>query len=163
MSLKLSDKRLAVLGAGNLGGIVLRTYLKRGVFVSSRVAATVRHPERATALARELGVAVTTDNRQAVKRADIILLSVKPQTIAEVLREIALHIDAQSLLVSVAASVPTSYVEQQLAAAGASSKVAVVRAMPNRPDAVGSGMTAIWGGTPAGSAHIGIAGGMIAA
>ena len=157
MSLKLSDKKLAVLGAGKLGGILLRTYLKKGLFVSSRVTATVRHPERATALAKELGVAVTTDNRQAVKRADIILLSVKPQTIAEVLREIALHIDAQSLLVSVAASVPTSYVEQQLAAAGASSQVAVVRAMPNTPAAVGSGMTAICGGTHAGSEHLEIA------
>jgi len=85
MSRELSDKKLAVLGAGKLGGILLRAYLKQGLFVSSGVTATVRHAERAAALAKELGVAITADNREAVKGADVILLTVKPQTVAEVL------------------------------------------------------------------------------
>src|SRR5213592_4057815 len=117
MSLKLSDKKLAVLGAGKLGGILLRAYLKQGLFVCNRVTATVRHSERAATLAKELNIAVTTDNREAVKGADIILLTIKPQTVAEVLQEIAPEIGAQTLLVSVAASVPAGFVEQQLAAA----------------------------------------------
>src|SRR6266702_7508243 len=117
MSSKLSESRLAVLGAGKLGGILLRAYLKQGLFVSNRVTVTVKHAERAAALAKELGIAVTTDNREAVKGADIILLTVKPQTVAEVLQEIAPEIGVQTLLVSVAASVPAGFVEQQLAAA----------------------------------------------
>ena len=159
MSLKLSDKKLAVLGAGKLGGILLRAYLKQGLFVSSRVTATVKHAERAAALAKELAVPVTNDNREAVRGADIILLTVKPQAVAEVLQEIAAEIAGQSLLVSVAASVPTSYLEQQLAAAsgGKHNKVAVVRAMPNTPAAVGCGMTAICQGTHAGTGHLEIA------
>jgi pyrroline-5-carboxylate reductase len=159
MSRELSGKKLAVLGAGKLGGILLRAYLKQGLFVSSRVAATVRHTERAAALAKELDVAVTTDNREAVRGADIILLTVKPQTVAEVLQEIASEIGAQTLLVSVAASVPTSYLEKQLAAAtgGKQSEVAVVRAMPNTPAAVSCGMTAICRGTHAGPEHLEIA------
>src|SRR6059036_4009239 len=112
MSPKLSDKKLAVLGAGKLGGILLRAYLKQGLFVSNRVTATVRHAERAAVLAKELGIAVTTDNREAVKGADIILLTVKPQTVAEVLQEIAPEIAADTLVVSVAASVPAGFVEQ---------------------------------------------------
>src|SRR5213083_1805427 len=112
MSRELSDKKLAVLGAGKLGGILLRAYLKQGLFVSSRVTATVKHSERAAALAKELKVSVITDNRDAVKGADIVLLTIKPQTVAEVLREIAPEIGANSLLVSVAASVPTGFVEQ---------------------------------------------------
>ena len=56
MSLKLSDKKLAVLGTGKLGGILLRAYLKRGLFASSQVTATVKHGERAAALAKELGL-----------------------------------------------------------------------------------------------------------
>jgi pyrroline-5-carboxylate reductase len=159
MSLKLSDKKLAVIGAGKLGGILLRAYLKQRLFVASFVAATVRHSERAVALAKELNVAVTTDNRKAVKGADIILLTVKPQTVAEVLREIAPEIAAQTLIVSVAASVPTSYVEQQLAATsrGERNEVAVVRAMPNTPAAVGCGMTAICPGAHATPEHLEIA------
>ena len=117
MSLNLTDKKLAVLGAGKLGGILLRAFLKQGLFVPNRVIATVKHAERADALAKELGIAVTTDNRAAVKGADIVLLTVKPQTVGEVLQEIAPVIAADTLLVSVAASVPTSFVEQQLAAA----------------------------------------------
>ena len=102
---------------------------------------------------------MTTDNREAVKDAEIILLTVKPQTVAEVLQEIAPEIGAKALLVSVAASVPTSYVEQQVAAAGRVKRndVAVVRAMPNTPAAVGCGMTAICGGAHATPSHLEIA------
>jgi len=159
MSLKLSDKKLAVLGAGKLGGILLRAYLKQGLFVFNSVTATVKHAERAAALAKELNVAVTTDNREAVKGADIILLTVKPQTVAELLQEIAPEIGAKALLVSVAASVPTNYVEEQLAVArsGTHNEVAVVRAMPNTPAAVGCGMTAICSGAHATPEHLEIA------
>jgi len=159
MSLKLSDKKLAVLGAGKLGGILLRAYLKQRLFMPERVTATVRHAERAAALTKELGISATADNRRAAKSADIILLTVKPQTVADVLQEIAPEIGAKTLLVSVAASVPTSYVEQQLAAAsgGKRNEVAVVRAMPNTPAAVDCGMTAICSGAHAAPEHLEIA------
>jgi pyrroline-5-carboxylate reductase len=156
MSPKLSDKKLTVLGAGKLGGILLRAYLKQGLFVSNRVIATVKHAERAAALAKELGIAVTTNNREAVKGADIVLLTIKPQTVAEVLREIAPEIGVDTLVVSVAASVPAGFVEQQLAEAtnGKRDQVPVVRAMPNTPAAVHCGMTAICGGTHASPDHL---------
>ena len=159
MSLKLSDKKLVVLGAGKLGGILLRAYLKQGLFLPKRVTATVKHEEKAAALAKELGVAVTNDNRKAVKGADIILLSVKPQAVTALLKEIAPEIGAKTLVVSVAASVPTSYLEQQLAGAsgGEGNKVAVVRAMPNTPAAVGCGMTGICRGAHAGPTDVEIA------
>ena len=154
MSPKLSDKKLAVLGAGKLGGILLRAYLKQGLFVPDRVIATVKHTDRAATLAKELGIAVTTDNREAVKGADIVLLTVKPQTVAEVLQEIAPEISADALVISVAASVPAAFVEQQLAASGKRDQVPVVRAMPNTPAAVDCGMTAVCGGTRASSHHL---------
>ena len=154
MSPKLSDKKLAVLGAGKLGGILLRAYLKQGLFVPDRVIATVKHTDRAATLAKELGIAVTTDNREAVKGADIVLLTVKPQTVAEVLQEIAPEISADALVISVAASVPAAFVEQQLAASGKRDQVPVVRAMPNTPAAVDCGMTAVCGGTGASSHHL---------
>jgi len=159
MSPQLSDKKLTVLGAGKLGAILLRAYLKQGLFLSDRVKATVKHAEKATTLATELGIAVTTDNCEAVKGADIVLLTIKPQTVAEVLQEIAPEIGADALIVSVAASVPARFVEQQLAAATSAKrdKVPVVRAMPNTPAAVDCGMTAICGGTHAGTGHLEIA------
>jgi pyrroline-5-carboxylate reductase len=156
--MKLSDKKLAVLGAGKLGGILLRAYLKQGLFAASSLTATAKHADRATALTRELGISVTTDNRAAVQGADVVVLTVKPQTVGEVLREIAPEMGAKTLLVSVAASVPTSYLEQQLAAAsGKETEVPVVRAMPNTPAAIGCGMTAICRGIHAGPSHIELA------
>jgi pyrroline-5-carboxylate reductase len=148
----LSNKKLAVLGAGKLGGILLRAYLKQGLFHAKNVSATVRHGEKAAAMSKELGVAVTGENRKAVKGADIVLLGVKPQVIAEVLQEIKAEVSEKTLIISVAASVPTSYLEQYLGA-----KVPVIRAMPNTPAAVGCGMTGICKGAHAGDEHLEIA------
>jgi len=86
---QLTDKKLAVLGTGKLGGILLRAYLKQGLFAPNNVTATVKHAEKAASLAKELGASVTTDNRKAVHGADIVLLGVKPQVVSEVLKEIA--------------------------------------------------------------------------
>jgi len=149
MPQKLSDKKLALLGAGKLGSILLRAYLKQGLFSAKRVTATVKHAEKAVALAKELGVGVTTENRKAAKGADIILLGVKPTVVAEVLKEISPELHEDTLIVSVAASVPTSYIEQH-----AGGKVPVVRAMPNTCSRVGSGMTGICRGTHARPEHL---------
>ena len=153
MSKSLSGKKLAVLGAGKLGGILLRAYLKQELFSLKRVTATVKHAEKASVLAKELGVAVTTDNREAVCGADIILLAVKPQVVGEVLKSIAPELSPKALIISVAASVPTSYIEQRLSEGGAGN-IAVVRAMPNTPCTVGCGMTGICRGAHANSDHL---------
>jgi pyrroline-5-carboxylate reductase len=112
----------------------------------------VKHSEKASTLAKELGVSVTTENPKAVHGADIVLLGVKPQVVGDVLREIAPELSEKTLIISVAASVPTSYIEQRLG-----EKVPVVRAMPNTPSAVGCGMTGICRGAHAGAEHLEIA------
>jgi len=149
MTQKLSDKKLAVLGTGKLGGILLRAYLKQELFSPKRVTATVKHAEKAATMAKELGVSVTTENQKAVRGADIILLGVKPQVVGDVLKEIASELTEKTLVISVAASVPTSYIEQRLGG-----KVPVVRAMPNTPASVGCGMTGICRGAHAGAEHL---------
>src|SRR5437899_9174204 len=122
---KLADKKLAVLGTGKLGGILLRAYLKQELFPPKRVTATVKHSEKAAALGKELGVAVTTENRKAVHGADIVLLCVKPQVVSEVLKEIAPELHEKTLVISVAASVSEMYINQHLCG-----KNTLVRVMP---------------------------------
>ncbi len=152
MTQKLAEKKLAVLGVGKLGGILLRAYVKQELFSPKRVTATVAHPEKAAALTKEIGVTVRTENRKAVQGADIVLLCVKPKVVAEVLQEIAPELQEKTLVISVAASVPTSYIEQHLGA-----KIPVVRVMPNTPSTVGCGMTGICRGAHAGAEHLEIA------
>ena len=152
MKPKPLQKRLAVLGAGKIGGILLRAFLNQGLVSPKHALATVQHPERAQTIRQELGIPVSTDNRAAARQAEIILLCVKPQTVREVLEEIRSEVSEDKLVVSVAASVPTQYIEKHLAA-----KVPVVRAMPNTPCAIGCGMTGICKGSYSGTSHLEIA------
>jgi len=158
MTPKLTDKKLAVLGTGKLGGILLRAYLKQELFSPRRVSSTVRHEERAAALRKELGVAVSTNNREAVKEADIVLVAVKPQVVGDLLKEIKPELGKDTLVISVAASVPTSYIEQRVG-----EKVPVVRVMPNTCSTVGCGMTGICRGSHASAEHLEIAKAMFGA
>ena len=152
MTENLGDKKLAVLGTGKLAGILLRAYLKQGLFKPQNVTATVKHGEKAAKLAKEMGISASTENRTAVRGADIVLLGVKPQVIGDVLQEISGELSSGALVVSVAASVPTSYIEQRLGA-----KAAVVRVMPNTCSTVNCGMAGICRGASATDQHVEIA------
>ena len=152
MKTTLSDKRLAILGAGKIGGILLRAFLEQKLVLPKRVHATVLHSEKAQALAEQLGVRASSDNRAAVRDADIVLLALKPQAVREVLEEIKPEIKPGKLIVSVAASVPTAYMEKILGL-----DVPVVRAMPNTPCAIGCGMTGVAKGAHASKVHLDIA------
>ena len=141
--------KVAVLGAGKIGSILLQAFLAHSVVSRDRVTATVHRGEKAASIASTLGIPVGTNNRQAAAEADVIFLCVKPQTVSDVLEEIAPLLNSSKLLISVAASVPTAYIEQKLPG-----KIPVVRAMPNTPSQVGYGMTAICGGAFATAAHV---------
>lgn len=149
MGRDLSGKKVAVLGAGKIGGILLQALLKNGLLIPELTTATVAHEERARALTTKLGVQVGTDNLQAAKDADVILIGVKPQVVEEVVAELRGHISPRQLVISVAASVPSSLIEKTLDAA-----VPVIRAMPNTPCLLGCGMTALAKGKYADTQHV---------
>ncbi len=134
--------RIAILGTGKMGGILVQAFLRRGLISPENITATVAHEARAQALSKQFGISVITDNLQAAQAADVILLGVKPQQLDDVVRGIAPALTPGKLLISFAASVKTRAIEQ--AAGGTFS---VIRAMPNTPAMVGAGITAICRGT----------------
>jgi pyrroline-5-carboxylate reductase len=134
--------RVAVLGAGKMGGILVEAFLRRGLFSHENLVATVAHEARAQLLSRQFGIDVTTDNLQAAQTADVILLGVKPQQVADVVRGIAPALKPGKLLISFAASVKTRGIEQ-----AAGSNCSVIRAMPNTPAMMGAAITAICRGS----------------
>jgi pyrroline-5-carboxylate reductase len=152
MGLDLSKKRVAVLGAGKMGGILVKAWLEKKLLAPALTSATVQHEERAKALGKKLGIPVGTDNIKAARNADIVLLCLKPQAVQGVVEEIRPHVGTDKLVISVAASVPTSHIEKALAG-----NVPVVRAMPNTPCAIGLGMTALCKGQHAGTQHLDVA------
>jgi len=130
--------RLAVLGAGKMGGILIEAFVKQGLVSPRNISATVQHAGAQRKSGVKLSVSLGRDNRAAAKKADVIFLCVKPQTVARVVDEIRGELNEKKLLISIAASVPTQYIEKRL-----KGKVPVVRAMPNTPSMVGAGITAI--------------------
>jgi pyrroline-5-carboxylate reductase len=152
MGLSLSGKTVAVLGAGKMGGILIQALLKDGMLAPQHTRATVAHEDKAKALSVKLGIPVCTNNRAAVQGADVVLIGVKPQVVEEVVEEIRDSITPNQLIVSVAASVPTSLIEKALAG-----EVPVIRAMPNTPCLLGYGMTALAKGKYANAGHLELA------
>jgi len=149
---KLANKRLAVLGAGKIGGILLRAFLQQKLVAPKNVHATVRHADKARTLAKQLGITASTDNRAAVRDADIVLLAVKPQAVRDILEEIKPEMKPGKFIVSVVASVSTQMMEKLLGL-----DLPVVRAMPNTPCAIGCGMTGLAKGVHAAGEHLQIA------
>jgi pyrroline-5-carboxylate reductase len=137
--------KIAVLGCGKMGTILLESFLERNLVAPEEVIATVQHGERSQELSRELnGVPVGTNNRAAVAGAEIVLLCVKPQVLGQLLEEIAPALDPTTLVISIAASTTTSFIQQKLG-----KNMPVVRAMPNTPAMVGAAMTAVCAGPAA--------------
>src|SRR5271156_5462 len=133
--------RVAVLGAGKMGGILLQAFLKNNLLAPEQISATVQHAERAKALSAQFGVEVTTDNLAAARRADVILIGVKPVQALALIEEIKAGLTPKKMVLSFAASVKTEAIE---AAAGC--ELAVIRAMPNTPAMLAAGMTALCSG-----------------
>lgn len=145
----LRTERLAVIGAGKLGEALVRGLLDAGAIAADRVVVTSGSPERAQALAAQLGARAASSNAEAVRDARLVLLAVKPQQVAPALASLKGALTPQHLLVSVAASVSTAFLEKQL-----DGPVPVVRAMPNTAALIKRAITGVSRGTHATPAHL---------
>jgi pyrroline-5-carboxylate reductase len=155
----LGGLRVAVLGAGKMGGILLQAFLKNNLLAPDQIVATVQHAERAQALSAQFGVEVTTDNLSAARGADVILLGVKPIQVPALMKEIkpGLAGHGEKLVVSFAASVKTRSIEEIAAGDSAVHELAVIRAMPNTPAMLAAGVTALCAGRFVSEAQMAIA------
>ena len=137
----------AILGAGVMGETLLSGLVRAGRPVSELLVGEKR-TERAAELEERYGVAVVS-NVEAAARAETVALVVKPQDMADVLREIAGSLGPGQLVVSLAAGITTAFIESHVP-----DGVAVVRAMPNTPALVDQGMSAISAGSHCDEAHL---------
>lgn len=143
----MQGKKLSFLGGGNMAEAIVRGLIRSGTAPADRITMTGRRADRLDELSKGYGVHVTRDNAAAAASADVVILSVKPQAMVEMLDQVASSIGPGQLVISVAAGVPMAALERKL---GPASRV--VRSMPNTPALVGQGACAIAGGkhaTPA--------------
>ena len=134
-------QRIAFIGSGVMAEVMISGLLTREVASPERIWAAGPRQERADQLLATYGVRASTDNVEAVENADIVVLSVKPQTLAKVLSEIRGSIRHEHLVMSIIAGARMAAIGRALG------HPAIVRCMPNLPCQIHRGMT-IWTATP---------------
>jgi pyrroline-5-carboxylate reductase len=138
---------IAVLGAGQMGEALISGLLRAGCPPATVVAA-VRRADRAEALREAYGIEVL-GAAAAARRAETLLITVKPQDMASLLDEISPEVTADKLVISVAAGITTAFIGRKLSA-----DVPVVRVMSNTPVLVDEAMSVISPGAHADEEHL---------
>ena len=136
--MSIKGKRVAFLGTGNMGEALIKGLTQTGLVPAGSITAADPRADHLGQIATRYGIRAVADNVALVSGADVIILAVKPQIMAAVLKEIASAVDAGKLLVSIAAGVATTKLREQLG-----KPARLIRVMPNTPALVLEGVTAI--------------------
>ncbi len=134
------DKTISFIGAGAMGEAMIRGLISKNIVSPDQIMAADPWGERVELLKEKYKVHGTTDNTVAAEAGQIIVLSIKPQSLPYVMPEIRGHLRRQDLLLSIIAGVPIKKL------ADGTAHAAVVRAMPNTPAQIGEGIS-VWTGT----------------
>jgi pyrroline-5-carboxylate reductase len=142
------NKKTGFIGAGNMAEAMIGAITRAGVLPSSMVCASDINPERLNILKKNYNISVVADNLKLFLMCDIIVLAVKPQQMADVLKQITGQseycVSRRKLVISIAAGVPLAKLEGLLYSClskSDSEKLPIIRVMPNTPALVLSGMS----------------------
>lgn len=131
-------KKIGFIGGGNMGGAVIGGIIESGLVAPADIIASAATEATRALLATRWGIAVTADNREVARAADILIPAVKPHVYPSVVDEVQGVLKEGVVVVSIAAGHSVAALESFFSA-----PVKVVRAMPNTPALVGEGMTAL--------------------
>ncbi|MGI9110991.1 MAG: pyrroline-5-carboxylate reductase [Gaiellaceae bacterium] len=148
----VDERKIAILGAGQIGEALVAGLLSSGWREPSEISASTRREERVAELRERHGIEVTRSNAEALARAALVVIVVKPQDLDALLGEIGTLIQPEQTVLSTAATIPTAAIERHL-----DSGVPVVRAMPNTPAIVHEGIAGICAGAHASEEHLSLA------
>jgi pyrroline-5-carboxylate reductase len=132
--------RIAFIGGGTMGTAMVKCLLTKGVVAPQDLEVSDISLLRRELLSKEYGISTLADNRKAIEGADVAILAIKPQDLAQIMEEIKNPTPKQVLL-SIVAGASLSTLCRGL------NHPSVVRAMPNMPAQIGQGMT-VWTATP---------------
>lgn len=120
----LREKRIGIIGVGNMGEAILRGLQDRGV--AEGVVVSEIRPDRSDYIARTYRVEAIPDNQQLTSQVQIVILAVKPQEMEGVLREMSPALDSSKILISIVAGASTAAISSIL-----QKDLRLIRAMPN--------------------------------
>ena len=129
--------KTAFIGGGIMGDAILAAVLREKLSTPESVCVSDVSAERREYLAKQYGVAVTENNREAVSNKDIVILAIKPQNLPEVVADLKGCLGPAQLVLSIIAGASIKSLSQGLG------DNCIVRIMPNTPARIGKGMT-VW-------------------
>lgn len=133
--------KLGFVGAGNMGGAIIRGYVKKNPSQAGNVYISEATPVRAKEIAGEIGVNAAENVQDLVDHVDIIVMAIKPNMFDTVLPQVKAAIEAskaEKKLISIAAGITLDYLKK-----GLPEGLKIIRVMPNTPAMVNEGMTAV--------------------
>jgi len=149
MSTKLT---IGFIGAGNMGGaLIAGLAAEKVLFSPDRIICSDPRQTVLDELAQKYGVAVTLDNTETIKAADVLVLAVKPQVVADVFTEAVYLLDDSRLIISVVAGVSLAAIEKR-----ARRKLRLVKVIPNICATIGQGISALAAGKNATQEDLGL-------
>ena len=135
------DKKITFIGSGAMAEAMISSLLRQKLARPEDLRTSDSHLQRVQELHEKFGVQPFTDNVLAVEHADVVVLSVKPQRLAELLRSLKGTIPSGAVILSIVAGATIDKISKGL------KHNAVVRSMPNTPAQIGEGIT-VWIASP---------------
>jgi pyrroline-5-carboxylate reductase len=137
----LSGKSIGIIGGGKMGGVLVHGMITHNIQAAADITVADVDGIRLEELREAYGIKITRDTEEAVKKAQVVILAVKPQNMAEALRDISGAMTLSKLIISIAAGIPIKFIEERL-----KKGAHIIRTMPNTPALIGEGMTALAAG-----------------
>ena len=130
--------KLGFIGTGNMAGAIMGGIIQKQIFRPEEIIGSDVSEKGRERVREQYGIAVTAENREVAEKAEILILSVKPQFYPEVIAEIRECIKPEQLIITIAPGKTLEWLQEQFGR-----RVKLVRTMPNTPAMVGEGMTAV--------------------
>ncbi|HYK73291.1 MAG TPA: pyrroline-5-carboxylate reductase [Pseudoneobacillus sp.] len=132
------NQKVGFIGCGKMAQAMIEGMIRSKVMQPEEIMASAKTDETLQSVKEKNKILVSSHNIEVAKHADILILAIKPNIHDEILKEIAVAMDEQKVIITIAAGISLEYIESFF-----QTKVKVVRAMPNTPSLVGEGMSAI--------------------
>lgn len=140
------------IGAGNMATAMIKGLIQSGVYDRGQLFASDKEAEALKSISTQFGLACHASNSELVRRCSIVVLSIKPQNMRDVLEEIKGDIRDDHLIISIAAGITLSMIRTIIG-----KDIPLIRVMPNTPALVQQGVSALAAGKLAGSEHMAMA------
>jgi len=141
-NISIRGKKIGIIGVGTIGSTLVEALIRNEISTPDQIIGSTSHEESAEEVGKKFQIKATTDNKRVVEEADVVVLAVEPQMIEKVLNGVSSSFTPDQLVISVAASITTEYVESKI-----EEEIAVVRAMPNTAITVNEGATVMVSGS----------------